>query len=49
MNTSNEQLQEKKIHLENELKKLNSELAEVLNLNDNLVLENKEKVIFILY
>lgn len=45
MNTSNEQLQEKKLHLENELKKLNIELGEVVNLNDSLVLENKEKVI----
>ena len=44
MNSTNEQLQEKKQNLENELKKLNFQLAEVLNLNDNLVLENKEKV-----
>lgn len=45
MNTTNEQLQEKKLYLENEMKKLNYELIEVLNLNDSLLLENKEKVI----
>ena len=44
MNTTNDQLQEKKINLENELRRVQIELVEVLNLNDNLTLENKEKV-----
>jgi hypothetical protein len=43
MNASNEQLQEKKAILEQELKRVNLELANVLNLNDTLALENKEK------
>eukprot|EP00602_Paraphysomonas_sp_CaronLab_P001618 CAMPEP_0185031938 /NCGR_PEP_ID=MMETSP1103-20130426/19685_1 /TAXON_ID=36769 /ORGANISM="Paraphysomonas bandaiensis, Strain Caron Lab Isolate" /LENGTH=521 /DNA_ID=CAMNT_0027567639 /DNA_START=31 /DNA_END=1593 /DNA_ORIENTATION=- len=43
MNTTNDQLQEKKINLENELRRVQIELVEVLNLNDNLTLENKEK------
>mmetsp|Transcript_17121 Transcript_17121/g.28604 ORF Transcript_17121/g.28604 Transcript_17121/m.28604 type:complete len:602 (-) Transcript_17121:120-1925(-) len=43
MNSSNEQLQEKKAILEQELKRVNLELANVLNLNDTLALENKEK------
>ena len=43
MNLSNEQLQERKQHLENELRKLQTELVDVLNLNDSLTLQNKEK------
>jgi hypothetical protein len=43
MNSTNEQLQEKKVILEQELKRINLELANVLNLNDTLALENKEK------
>jgi hypothetical protein len=43
MNLSNEQLQEKKAHLESELKKLQSDLVEILNQNDILTLENKTK------
>jgi hypothetical protein len=43
MNLSNEQLQEKKLHLESELKKLQSDLVEILNQNDILTLQNKEK------
>lgn len=41
MNSTNEQLQEKKSILEQELKKVHLELAKVLNLNDTLALENK--------
>ena len=43
MNATNEQLQEKKVSLEQELRKVNLQLANVLNLNDTLALENKEK------
>ena len=43
MNSTNEQLQEKKAVLEQELKRVNLELANVLNLNDSLALQNKEK------
>ena len=43
MNSSNDQLQDKKTVLEQELKRINLELANVLNLNDTLALENKEK------
>jgi predicted nucleic acid-binding Zn-ribbon protein len=44
MNLSNEQLQEKKQHLESELRKLQSDLVDILNQNDVLTLQNKEKV-----
>jgi hypothetical protein len=44
MNLSNDQLLEKKQYLENELRKIQAELVEVLNTNDSLLLLNKEKV-----
>jgi ABC-type transport system involved in cytochrome bd biosynthesis fused ATPase/permease subunit len=43
MNLSNEQLQEKKQHLESELRKLQTDLVDILNQNDVLTLQNKEK------
>ena len=43
MNLSPEQLQEKKSYLENELKKLQQDLVGILNQNDILTFQNKEK------
>lgn len=40
---TNEQLQEKKANLEGELRRLQMELVDVLNSNDSLTSQNREK------
>jgi hypothetical protein len=45
MKLTNEQMQEEKSNLEQELRKLQVELVDILNLNDSLVAKNNEKVL----
>ena len=45
---TNEQLQEKKANLEGELRRLQMELVDVLNSNDSLTSQNREKDAIIL-
>ncbi len=41
---SNEQLMEEKANLEQELRRLQLELVDILNINDNLAIQIKDKV-----